>query len=257
MKMQKISENHNNVQHFKEDDQVNLERKKHLYVAGRISEIALKSILKTARNCFIPTVNAAAKDDTPKKPPPMKYKDLPIYECPHNRWKEFKNDKIRCPDRKVTHECLLPTVSEYRKQVSGIINTASKEMKDTYTEICRDYRSAEKKILNKMRSPENVNQRMALVGAAGVAGFVKGKHILRRVFLSSALLFVSGSICFPKETDEATRTVLYMLGKAFVPLYNFYFKTDWLMRERVPCERDLPKIPTPPTKPLPACAPKK
>ncbi|XP_063371018.1 uncharacterized protein LOC134659296 [Cydia amplana] len=254
--MQKISENHSKVKYFKEDDQVNLERNKNLYIAGKISGIAIKTVLKTAKYCFIPTVNAAAKVDTPKKPPPMKYKDLPIYDCPHNRWKEFENDKIKCPDRKVTHEYLLPTVTEYRKQVSGIINTATNEIKDTYREISRDYRSAEKKLLDKARSPDNINQRMALVGTAGVAGFIKGKHVLRRIFLSSALLFVTGSICFPTETDEATRTVLYMLGKAFVPLYNFYFRTDWLMRDRVPCERDMPKIP-PPTKPLPACQPKK
>ncbi|XP_061726724.1 uncharacterized protein LOC133532191 [Cydia pomonella] len=257
MKMQKITENHNKIENLKEDDQAYLERNKHLYVAGKISGIALKTILKSAKYCFIPSVSAAAKDDTPKKPPPMKYKDLPIYDSPHHRWKEFENDKIRCPDRKVTHEFLLPTVTEYRKQVSGIINTATKEMKDTYQEISRDYRSAEKKILNKMRCPDKINQRMAFVAAAGIAGFVKGKSIPRRIFLSSVLLFVTGSMCFPKETDEATRTVLYMLGKAFVPMYNFYFRTDWLMRERVPCERDLPKIPTPPTKPLPACAPKK
>ncbi|XP_063391298.1 uncharacterized protein LOC134676847 [Cydia fagiglandana] len=254
--MEKITENHNNIQNFK-GDQLNIDRNKNLYVAGRISAVALKGFLKIAKFCFIPTVSAAAKDDTPKKPPPMKYKDLPIYECPHYRWKEFENDKIKCPDRKVTHEFLLPTVTEYRKQVSEIINTATKELKDTYTEISRDYRAAEKKILSKMRSPEYKNQRMAFVGAAGIAGFLKGRYVLKRIFLSSALLFVTGSLCFPEETDEATRTVFYMIGKAFVPLYNFYFNTDWLMRERVPCERDLPKIPSPPTKPLPACQPPK
>ncbi|KAJ8704582.1 hypothetical protein PYW07_011770 [Mythimna separata] len=109
-----------------------------LYVIGRLWIQGLRKVLVGANFSLIPVVHAAKPLEmffAPKKPPKMKYKDLPLYESPHYEYKDYMEDKKKCPKAnvKILHTYLFPKVQSYRKSWSDSIrgfNKEAKELKD-------------------------------------------------------------------------------------------------------------------------------
>ncbi|CAK1593380.1 unnamed protein product [Parnassius mnemosyne] len=215
-----------------------------LYTIGKIWLFALKSALLGFKVCLIPVVKADSSSVPPKKPPPMKYKDLPLYQSPHYEYKEFIASKSKCPeaDVKLMHRFLLSYVTMCRKEVQYQSCQMNHAVKEIYNNARTSLRETKKDFKASMRDSENLTIRKAVVLMGAGAGYLlaAGKGIPRRIFMTAAGAAAGGALCFPKETDEAFRNFAYYSGKTAVGLYNWCCGKDFALRERLPCQDDLP-----------------
>ncbi|XP_050673732.1 uncharacterized protein LOC126971454 [Leptidea sinapis] len=219
-----------------------------LYVIGRLWIEALKSGLTGSKINLIPVVHAAAKQpEIPQKPPKMSYKDLPIYTCPHYKYKDYLAQQEKCPEakRKLIHEYLLPSVREYRIDAQkGLRN-----IRDGYIvakdEIARDIENATNRIKTYFRDPDRLLLRQAVVLFGGLAGLRYTRHrgIPGRLFGTTLGAFFAGSLCFPRESDELFRNMFYYSGTLLIKIYNIYCSQNVSFRQRVPCADDVPDVP--------------
>lgn len=203
--------------------------------------------LTGAKFTIFPKVEAAKPPPVPEKPPPMKPSDLPLYKTPHVDYKEHEYQKILCPDinKKLLQSFLLPYVSSCRKTAQNIGGMVVKEARDTKNEASDFIEGNKKEIKKYMRDPKNLSIRQGFVAAGGLTGLILAwkRGIPAKFFLIGLGLTSTGSLCFPKETDQYFREFCYYTGKAFVCFYNCTCKKDYSMRERLPCKGDLPVIP--------------
>ncbi|CAH0698026.1 unnamed protein product [Spodoptera exigua] len=223
-----------------------------LYVIGRIWMQTLKKALVGSNLSLIPVVKAAkAENEPPPKPPKMKYQDLPIYESPHYEYKDYIEDKKKCPKAnvKILHTYLYPKVKSYRKSWVDSIQDFKKdagELASDASAVCYKKKAEFKKF---MRAPENYAIRQAVVVAGAATGFYigSGKGIPRKVFFTSLGALAAGALCFPKETDEVFRLMSYNVGKFALTIFNRTCGHNITLRERLPCRDDMP--PPPPERP--------
>ncbi|CAG5052993.1 unnamed protein product [Parnassius apollo] len=215
-----------------------------LYTIGKIWLFALKSALLGFKVCLIPVVKADSSSKPPKKPPPMKYKDLPLYQSPHYEYKEFIASKSKCPeaDVKLMHRFLLPYVTMCRKEVQNKTCQMTRTVKEIYNNARTSLSETKKDFKASMRDSENLSVRKAVVLTGAGTGYLLavGKGIPRRIFMTAAGAAMGGALCFPKETDEAFRTFAYYSGKTAVRLYNWSCGKELTLRERLPCQEDVP-----------------
>lgn len=223
-----------------------------LYIIGTIWIDILKAGLIGSRFNLIPIVEAAAPEP-PKKPPAMKYSELPLYECPHYEYKDFVEKNEKCPDAnvKLIHRFLLPYVRYYRQEVGFNMCKIKCTIKEQCKNTCNKIRDAKRQFKQNMRDPDNLIMRQAVVATSGVAGYFLGAGggVPRRLFFTTLGLLTGGALCFPKETDEIFRNAVYVVGKAFLDVYNKFCGKEVVLRERLPCKDDLPP-PPPARKPL-------
>lgn len=233
-----------------------------LYILGRIWIDILKTALVGENFKLIPVVEAAKKTDhsgPPKKPPPMKYTDLPLYECPHFEYKDYVESTEKCPDAnvKLLHRYLLPYIKIYRKKTADCAGEIRSKVIQQCASTCATIRDAKKQFKDKMRDPNNLPIRQAVVAVSGVAGYILGGGggIPKRLFFTTLGFLTGGSLCFPKETDEVFRNFTYCAGKIFLQMYNKCCGKDAALREKLPCKEDMP--PPPPVRKPIVCPPKK
>ncbi|CAG9794449.1 unnamed protein product [Diatraea saccharalis] len=224
-----------------------------LFVIGRIWIEALQAVLVGAKFRLIPVVEAAAKNEPPKKPPPMKYKDLPIYENPHYEYKDYIADKQKCPGYKdkIIHNALLPHVTKSRKKALECYGNLCCTLKSNCNVLCSTVRENKKNFKDYMRHPDNLALRQGVLATGTLTGFLLGGGggVPRRFFFTSLGALAAGALCFPKETDEYFREACYHSAKAVLAVYNTTCGKNFALRERIPCKDDLPKEPKP-RKPL-------
>ncbi|XP_073964897.1 uncharacterized protein [Choristoneura fumiferana] len=230
------------------------------FIIGRIWIAALKTVLVGEKLCLISKVDAACvqaatlTEPKPKKPPDMKYTDLPLYDSPHKNYKDHLEDKYDCPKshKKVLQTLLLPYVRCYRKKAQRILSEARCELKGTCNEISCDFRKAKKQVRDYLRDPQNVELRTGIVALGAGLGyyFGSGKGLPRRMFWTSFGAAVPGMICFPKETDAAIREVCWLAGNAWVALCKNVLNRDWDLRDKIPCPPPEPEKPPPPPPPI-------
>ncbi|XP_026742174.1 uncharacterized protein LOC113504200 [Trichoplusia ni] len=218
-----------------------------LYVVGNLWIQALRSVLVGANFSLFPTVKAAKPGDAaPEKPPPMKYKDLPIYESPHYEYKDYVEDKKKNPraNIKLMHQYLYPKVRSVRKEWTESILELKKDFGEIMSDACAHLNKKKKEFKKYMRDSENVAVRQAVVALGSVTGYYagSGRGIPRRLFYTSLGALAAGALCFPKETDEIFREVSYRAAKSVLALYNTTCGKNITMRERIPCPRDMPQI---------------
>ncbi|XP_059058951.1 uncharacterized protein LOC131852293 [Achroia grisella] len=220
-----------------------------LCVIGKIWIRALKYVLVGARMSLVPVVKAAKPAECPKRPPPMKYKDLPIYKSPHYDYKDHIAQKERCPEAndKLIHNYLFPRVACYRRCIQEQFNETRCMLKNTCKDICSSINSSKKDFKRYMRCPENLQLRQAVLATSTATGFLlgSGRGIPRRLFFTGLGALAGGALCFPKETDEAFRSFLFNTGKGFINAYNLYCGKGFALRERIPCKDDMPPPPQP------------
>lgn len=229
-----------------------------LSTLGKIWIRALKTVLVGADFCLIPVVYAAKPPEPPKRPPKMRYKDLPIYQSPHYEYKEYVASKDKCPNRnvRILHTALLPYVKGLRKSSSNafcaLCCSARCTCKDAYISIANSKNDFKKF----MRDPSNLQLRQGVVAGGTLAGYLLGGGggVPRRLFFTGLGALAAGSLCFPKETDEIFRNVSYHTSKCLIAAYNSMCGKDFAFRERLPCKDDLPPDPKPRK---PVCPPKK
>lgn len=222
-----------------------------LYVIGSLWIEALKIGLVGQKMSLIPVVEAetvhAASKEEPQKPPKMKTKDLPIYQNPHADYKHYLEDKQKCPDYKVKvlHETLLPYVSEYRQNAQDAYKDAVSTAKQTCKTVCGTIESKKKELKAYLRDPDNLLLRRVFVATGATFGYYIGcrKGYLTRSFIFAGIgALFTGYLAFPKETDEYFREFCYNSAKTLLMLYNFYNSSNVAMRERLPCEKDIPVL---------------
>lgn len=223
-----------------------------LYVIGRLWIHALRTILVGANLSLIPVVEAAAKpEEAPKRPPKMKYKDLPIYECPHNAYKDYLEEKSKCPKAnvKILQTYLFPKVSNYRKGWADSIKEFNKDAKELRDDACAEICKKKKEFITFMRCRDNLMIRQAVVAASTATGFYvgRGAGIIRRLLCSTVGALASGALCFPKETDEIFRDASFQVGKLGLTLFNGFCGMHLALRERIPCQDEM--RPPPPPRP--------
>ncbi|CAH0716908.1 unnamed protein product, partial [Brenthis ino] len=235
-----------------------------LYILGRIWIDVLKTALVGENLKLIPVVEAAKKTPadllgSPKRPPPMKYTDLSLYECPHYEYKDYVESTEKCPDAnvKLLHRYLLPHIKTYRKKAADCAGEIRSKVKQQCASTCATIRDAKKQFKDNMRDSNNLPIRQAVVAVSGVAGFFLGGGggIPKRLFFTTLGFLTGGSLCFPKETDEVFRNVTYCAGKKFLEMYNMLCGTGVVLREKLPCKEDMP--PPPPVRKPIVCPPKK
>ncbi|XP_075988458.1 uncharacterized protein LOC142984604 [Anticarsia gemmatalis] len=214
------------------------------------AQIYFEALRKVILDALIPVVEAAKKDTTPKKPPPMKYKDLSVYESPHYDYKEYLNEKERCPNInvKILQTYLYPKVKEYRTKISGSYNDMKKEFKAIKNEFCEAMCKKTREFKRYMRDPQNEQLRKGVVAFGTLAGLYVGsgsRNLYKKLFFSSLGALAAGALCFPKETDEIFRDISYNVGKFAIAFYNDACGKNYAMRERIPCPEDLPPKPKP------------
>ncbi|KAL4712252.1 hypothetical protein ACJJTC_011113 [Scirpophaga incertulas] len=203
-----------------------------LYVLGRFWIQALRTVLVGAKFCMIPVVHAAMKpEEIPKKPPPMKYKELPLYNSPHYEYKDYVADQEKCPEHKdkLLHNALIPYVREHRKIAEERICKTCNAIKKNFEDTSKLVESRKNEAKAYMRSPDNLQLRQGVVASGVLAGYLIG-----------------GGGGIPKR-------IIYLLS------WRYHFITqlvgkNFSLRERLPCKDDMPPQP-PPRKPL--CPPKK
>lgn len=227
-----------------------------LYIVGRLWLSGLKTALLGSKLNMIPVVTAE-EPSPPKKPPPMKYTELPVYKSPHNEYKQFIEDKNKCPeaDVKLMRRFLLPYVTQSRKQVQETASKMSAAMKEVCQNVRASVNETKRDIKAFMRSQENENIRKTVVAAGAGVGYLlgRGKGIPMRVLSTGAGAAAGGALCYPKEADEAFRNFTYYTGKSVLGFINWTCGRDLGWRERIPCKNDLPTttgrvIPQCPTK---------
>ncbi|XP_045782398.1 uncharacterized protein LOC123878988 [Maniola jurtina] len=230
-----------------------------LYIIGRIWIHALQKALLGANFNVIPVVHAAKQPETPQKPPKMKYTDLPIYQSPHYEYKEYIEDKDKCPERntKLLQKFLLPYTKKYRKIAQENLCQAKCIVNKYCVNTCACVKKAKNDFKATMRDPDNLTVRQAVVGVGTLTGYLLGGGggLPRRFFFTSIGFLTTGALCFPKETDEVFRSFTYMVAKAVLSMYNMACSKNADLRERLACREDLPP-PPPQRKPL-QCPPKK
>nr|XP_034838417.1 uncharacterized protein LOC117994592 [Maniola hyperantus] len=239
----------------KATDQDNID----LYIIGRIWIRALQKALLGANFNVIPVVHAAKQPEPPQKPPKMKYTDLPIYESPHNEYKEYLEDKDKCLERntKLLHKFLLPYTKKYRKIAQENLCHAKCIVNKYCVNTCACVKKAKNDFKATMRDPENLAVRQAVVGVGTLTGYLigGGGGLPRRFFFTSIGFLATGALCFPKETDEVFRSFTYMVAKAVISIYNMACNKNADLRERLACREDLPS--PPPQRKAIQCPPKK
>lgn len=222
-----------------------------LCVIGRLWIHALRTALVGANLSLIPVVKAAKKDGPPKRPPKMKYKDLPIYECPHNEYKDYLADKRKCPNSnvKILHTYLFPTVSRVRKEWADSIRDFNKDARELRDDACAEVCKKKKEFIAFMRCRDNLMIRQGVVLSGTAAGYFvgRGAGVLRRLFFTTAGALAAGALCFPKETDEIVREASFKIGKFALSMFNGFCGMNLALRERIPCPEDMP--PPPPKRP--------
>ncbi|XP_069364154.1 uncharacterized protein [Maniola hyperantus] len=230
-----------------------------LYIIGRIWIRALQKALLGANFNVIPVVHAAKQPEPPQKPPKMKYTDLPIYESPHNEYKEYLEDKDKCLERntKLLHKFLLPYTKKYRKIAQENLCHAKCIVNKYCVNTCACVKKAKNDFKATMRDPENLAVRQAVVGVGTLTGYLigGGGGLPRRFFFTSIGFLATGALCFPKETDEVFRSFTYMVAKAVISIYNMACNKNADLRERLACREDLPS--PPPQRKAIQCPPKK
>ncbi|XP_028159718.1 uncharacterized protein LOC114352327 [Ostrinia furnacalis] len=252
----------NNDQIFESDEEMKASLKNLCYgdlcMIGKIWIQALKVVLVGAKFSLIPVVHAAKPPEPPKKPPKMKYKDLPIYSSPHYDYKDYVESKDKCPDRnvKLVHRALLPHVKSLRQKSIEAYCSACCSLRCTFGDMRNSINDSKREFKKTMRDPCNLQMRRGVVAAGTLAGYLLGGGggIPRRAFFTSLGALATGSLCFPKETDEIFRNVAYHTAKVALTLYNATCRKDFALRERLPCKDELPPEPKPRK---PVCPPKK
>ncbi|CAH0404223.1 unnamed protein product [Chilo suppressalis] len=227
-----------------------------LFLIGRIWVEALQAVLVGTKFNLIPAVNAMGKtkeDAVPKRPPPMKFEELPIYENPHYEYKDHVADKDKCPEykNKLVHNALLPHVKKSRKRAKEIYENFCGTMKSHCKNTCASVKENKKRVKEYMRHPDNLVLRQGVLAAGTLTGFLLGGGggVPKRFFFTSLGALAAGSLCFPKQTDEYFRTACYHTAKVALAVYNTTCGKDISLRERIPCKEDLPPEPKP-RKPL-------
>ncbi|XP_023949755.2 uncharacterized protein LOC112054282 [Bicyclus anynana] len=227
-----------------------------LYIVGKIWIDGLQKALIGPK---LNVVHAAKPEEVPKKPPKMKYSDLPIYEGPFYEYNVFIEDKEKCPERneKLLQNYLLPYVKTYRKIAYAQLCNIKCSVTTKYNETTAAINRAKNNFKATMRDPDNLSTRQGVVGLGTLTGYIigGGGGLPRRIFYTSVGFFTTGSLCFPKATDEIFRSFAYVFGKAAITLYKFVSNTEVGIRERVPCKEDVPA--PPPQRKDVQCPPKK
>ncbi|XP_026749630.2 uncharacterized protein LOC113510342 [Galleria mellonella] len=233
---------------FKSEDEMKRSLSRFCYgdlcVIGTIWIRTLKFLLVGANMSLIPVVKAAKPPDCPKRPPPMKSKDLPIYKSPHYEYKDHIAQKSRCPEAndKLFHKFLLPHVTCYRRSIQRQACDARCSIGKTYNDIYCSINTSAKDFKTFMRSRENLQLRQTVLATTTATGYFigSGRGIPRRIFFAGLGALAGGSLCFPKETDEAFRNFLYHSAKTLIAAYNFYCNKSFALKERIPCKDDMP-----------------
>ncbi|CAB3262022.1 unnamed protein product [Arctia plantaginis] len=199
---------------------------------------------------LLPTVHAAKAPEAPKRPPPMKFEDLPIYESPHYEYKDYIEDKKRCPraNEKLLQTYLYPSVCQYRKRMIESVGGLTKELCLMQKEVCNEICKNKVKFKNYMRAEENLLLRKGVVALGTLTGVYLGsgtRGVIRKLFGGTLGALAAGALCFPKETDEIFREVSYKVGKIAISIINACCNGNFAMRERIPCQQDLPSPPQP------------
>ncbi|CAH0599813.1 unnamed protein product [Chrysodeixis includens] len=218
-----------------------------LYVVGTLWIQAMRSVLVGANFSIFPTVKAAAPPGAaPAKPPPMKYKDLPIYESPHYEYKDYVEDKKKNPraNIKLAHQYLYPKVRCFRREWTESFLELKKDFGEIMSDACAHFCKKKKEFKKYMRDSENMAVRQAVVAFGSLTGYYvgSGRGIPRRLFCTSLGALAAGALCFPKETDEIFREVSYRAAKTALALFNTTCGQNITMRERLPCPRDMPTL---------------
>lgn len=170
---QKKSAVHNNqkvkLQDENNDDQVSYGD---LYVIGRIWIGVLQKGLIGTNGNMVPVVEATAKPITPQKPPKMKYTELPIYESPHNDYKEYSDEKNIPAERnmKILQQYLLPYVKSYRKMAVENLCKIKCEIQRYFVNTRASISKSKNEFKATMRDPDNLAKRQAVVGAGTLTG---------------------------------------------------------------------------------------
>ncbi|KAI5643669.1 hypothetical protein NE865_04260 [Phthorimaea operculella] len=224
-----------------------------LHIIGRIWIESVKSALVGTKMCLVPTVQAAAKpkliDDTPKKPPKMKYKDLPLYENPHSRYKDYlvdEDEKCLGDNPKLLQCAALPIVSKWRRttqsaltDVTGFIKESARDLKNTVVKQKSCF-------INCIRNEELYKRRATVILGTAAAYIIAARRTplyYPRLFWSSVAAVTTGWLCFPKETDIVVREVGWNAHQLLKKLYDFWYNEVQPLPVIAPCPKDLPPIP--------------
>lgn len=220
-----------------------------LYVIGRLWIQTLRKVLVGADLVLIPVVLAAqpTQETVPQKPPKMKYKDLPIYESPHYEYKDYLEDKKKCPKAnvKILQTYLYPKVKSYRQSWVNSIRDFNKDAKELKNDGCKFVCKKKDELICYLRSPDNLMVRRAILATGMMTGFFvgRGAGLLRRLFGTTAGGLATGALVFPKETDEVFRDTSFKVGKFGINMFNNICGKKFALREKIPCRDDMPSPP--------------
>lgn len=202
---------------------------KNLYVAGKVWVDALKTSLRHTKVRLTP-VNQPGKD-VPEKPPPMKYQDLPIYDSPHYKYKQYIEDLKKNPnsDKKILHSFLYPMVHKYRRPLTESFSKMTDELKDMSDEAQEAFNKRVTCFKKFMRDPNNVMIGRTVLGLSTVTGVYIGsgtRSVTRKLFGGTLGALSGGALCFPKETDLIFRDSIYIIGTLAKALYKATIGSD-------------------------------
>lgn len=222
-----------------------------LYVIGSLWLEGMKKIMVGKRMCVVPKLKAAnnnnknnnklttkeeAENTTskeeciPKKPPEMRYSELPLYTSPHQEYKESMYDTWYCRDYKshTLQTILFPYVREARITIQCKISEVRERMLQSLCDLRLVTDSSMCRVQEHMRDPCNKMQAKTFVALSTATGVVLGskRGFLRAMFYGCLGALTSGALCFPKETDFAFRNACYTTWSLIKKGFNIFEGTN-------------------------------
>ncbi|XP_041973736.1 MICOS complex subunit MIC27-like isoform X2 [Aricia agestis] len=186
-----------------------------------------KVVLGSGIVALIPTVNAASPVQEaagPKKPPPMRLSELPIYDAPHADYNEYLETKEKEGKSSYMRSALHPPVQAVREQCQSVwsqTESVKNVIKDNYNE----FSDRSEWIVQYLREEENKQTRYGAVAMGGLTGFIFGLRggFIRRLFYAGLGTTAMGYVCFPEETKEIMSENSTLLKQYINIAYNFLY----------------------------------
>ncbi|XP_041987999.1 uncharacterized protein LOC121739575 [Aricia agestis] len=175
----------------------------------------------------------------------VKYKDVPVYQDQNVQYKEkdMKNFFIDNVTRLKTF--LVPRVGYYRTTLQKSFSDLKTYMLNEFERRKDDVLKTREKFRENMRDPGKLPYRYTAAATGGITGYLlaAGGGIPRRVLFTSLGMLGTGVVCFPNESDNIVKSVIYGAAKTCVYLYNTVTDDQLLLKKDVSVDKkEMPNV---------------
>lgn len=236
-----------------------------LYVIGSIWIEGMTKVMLGKRMCVVPKINAATTatnnnnevteiDEAviphkpneeeyciPKKPPDMRYSELPLCCSPHRDYNEYQHYAWCQRKSQIFQTIIYPFVRQARISIQNKAKESRRNLSENLSVLRYMIAATTNEIQDHLRNPCNRVKAKACVAMSTATGVVLGskKGLLRAIFYGGLGAMASGMLCFPKEMDIILTNVYQETWSMITQASN----TVTGKNKTYPCPKIVPKCP--------------